>query len=196
MTGSKEIFEEMREAELQDERFPPIPTGPRSVEILPGSILVLNKANAADFHQRMKEMIRETGYGLFEYLEAIKFFEKVKACINGDKQAKIPEDKEFIGMIRDEILKYPKGVLTTERGVKFEAAETGTAYDFSQCNDASLLQLEQEAAAAADKLKERKEFLKKLPGAGIEVLDKETGEVASIYPPSKSSNSSYKITMK
>lgn len=186
----------IQEQESNTEEFPPAFNGPEQSVIRPGSILVLNKANAKEFHEGMKAMIQETGCGLFEYLETIKFFEKVKAYISGDKQAKIPEDKQFVDLVRTEILKYEKGVHTTPRGVKFETCETGTAYDFSQCNDQELLKLQSEAEAASEKLKARKEFLKTVAVSGLDVIDTDSGEVYKIYPPSKTSNSSYKITMK
>ena len=41
----------------------------------PENIPVLSKQNAATFHRQVKERIFETGTGLFEYVEAVKFFD-------------------------------------------------------------------------------------------------------------------------
>lgn len=166
---------------------------PAVTSIESGTIL-LTRENAASFHSRMKSMIMETGHGLFEYLETVKFFEKIKDVINGNSQAKVAEDKEFIDMVRTEIAKYEGGKFTSSRGVKFELAETGHKLDYTNCNDPELLRLEQEAKAASDKLKERQEFLKNLPSAGVDVLQ-DGGEVVKVYPPAKSSKSSYKMTL-
>src|SRR6186713_2234843 len=50
---------------------------PQEIILSPGSIVTLSKTNAAAFHAQMKDMIKDTGYGLFEYVEVLKFLEKV-----------------------------------------------------------------------------------------------------------------------
>lgn len=169
---------------------------PQEVVLSPDNILVLSKSSVRDFHETVKARIKDTGYGLLEYLEVIKFFEKLKDVINGDSQAKDPAekegDKELKQMVREEIAKW-NGKYTSTRGVKFENAEVGTKYNYTLCNDPVLLQLEGDAKAAADRLKERQEFLRKLPTEGIEIRNDD--ELVTIYPPSKSSTSSYKITL-
>ena len=163
--------------------------------LAPDNIPVLSKQNAATFHQMAKARIFEQG-GAFEYIETIKFFEALGKQINGDSNAKIEGDKEFVSFLRDEIERNgEKGKYTTGRGVKFEVAETGSSYDFSQCNDPELAELEEKAKIAADAVKARKEFLKTVPAAGIEMLDRSTGEMITVYPPSKSSKSSFKVSL-
>jgi hypothetical protein len=166
---------------------------PQEIILAPGSIVTLSKTNAAGFHLQMKEMIKDTGYGLLEYVELLKFFEKIKEQISGNSQSNIPEDKEFTSMVRDEVAKHGKAA-TTPRGVKIELAEVGSSFDFTQCNDPELVTLEAEVLAANEKLKARKDFLKAVPTKGMEIITGE-GEVITIYPPSKSSKSSYKVTL-
>ena len=163
--------------------------------LTPDNIPVLSKENAASFHSIAKARIFETG-GAFEYVETIKFFEALGKQINGDSAAKIEADKEFISFLRDEIERNgEKGKYTSGRGVKFEVAETGSAYDFSKCEDPILVELEAKAKEAADQLKQRKDFLKTVPPSGLSILNETTGEVVTIYPPSKSSKSSFKVTL-
>lgn len=168
---------------------------PHAVVIQPGDMIVLSKTNAQEFHQRMREMILETGYGMFEYLEVLKFFENVNKQVRGDSQSKIPEDKELIQAVRDELSKYEKGKYLSARGVKFEMAETGTTYDFSGCNDEELNRLEAKVSAAKEELKQRQEFLKTVKSEGLIITDSESGETYTVYPPLKTSKSSYKITL-
>lgn len=168
---------------------------PQELIISPGNVLTISRVNAKEFHNQMKEMIMDSGYGLFEYLEVVKFFEAVKECISGNSQSKIPADQQFIELVREELNKHDKGKYTTNRGVRFEIAETGTYYDFSGCNDTELLRLEWAEEAAKNAVKERKEFLKTVPKDGLIVTNGETGETETIYPPVKNSKSSYKITM-
>ncbi len=162
-------------------------TAIHTIEIRPDEILVVSKTNAKSFHAGVKDRVKETGYGLAEAAEMYSFIEKVKE--------EAAADPEWRDMIRAEVAKYGKDAWVTPRGVKFEAAEVGTKYDFSKCNDPELLELEEIARKANDALKERKEFLKTIPAAGIVVVADETGAVDRIYPPSKSSTSSYKISL-
>lgn len=78
---------------------------------------------------------------------------------------------------------------------KVEIKETGTKYDYSQCNDREIIELTEEQEKIAVKIKARETLLKALPLEGIERVD-ENGEVVRIYPPSKSSTTSVAITLK
>lgn len=163
--------------------------------LAPDNIPVLSKQNAATFHQMAKERIYENG-GAFEYVEMIKFCSLLDKQINGDSASKIEADKEFISYLRDEIERNgEKGKYTTGRGVKFEIAETGSSYDFSKCDDPVLVELEEKAKEAADAVKSRKEFLKTIPLSGLDTIIEGTGEVVKLFPPSKSSKSSFKVSL-
>lgn len=165
--------------------------------LTPDNIPVLSKQNAATFHAKAKERIYEQG-GAFEYIEVIKFFAALDKEINGDSSSKKEPDKEFIEYLREEIAKQGNGgdkaEFKTERGVKFTLAEVGSSYDFSQCGDQELYDLELAATNAANEVKKRKEFLKTVPVAGLEILTKD-GELVTIYPPAKSSRSSFKVSL-
>lgn len=167
------------------------------IVLTPDHIPVLSKQNAAAFHQQAKERIYEQG-GAFEYIEVIKFFAALEKQISGDKQTKIEEDKEFIDYLREEIKRQGNGgdkaEFKTARGVKFTLAEVGTTFDFSQCDDPILLDLERHVKQLTDRLKERKDFLKTVPVSGLDIVTSE-GEVAKIFPPSKSSKSSFKVQL-
>jgi hypothetical protein len=97
-------------------------------------------------------------------------------------------------MIREEVAKYGKGGYVTPRGAKFELAEVGYKYDWNACQDPILEQLESEVNSLKDRLKQRQEFLKTVPKEGIDIIF-DGGEVCRIYPPIKTSTSSYKVTL-
>jgi hypothetical protein len=164
--------------------------------LTPDHIPVLSKQNAATFHAKAKERIYEQG-GAFEYVEVIKFFAALDKEINGDSQSKKEPDKEFIEYLRDEIAKQGNGgdkaEFKTERGVKFTLAEVGTAYDFSKCNDPKYLDLLLAVEDAKTELKLYQDFLKTVPAKGLEVLRDD--ELITIYPPAKSSRSSFKVSL-
>lgn len=100
--------------------------------------------------------------------------------------------KEFTEYVRDEVSKNGKDI-TNPSGAKIELAETGVKYDFSNCGDHQLQMLQQQLESIETSIDERKKFLKTLPTSGIEIVDGD--EVYRVYPPSKSSTSSYKITL-
>ena len=158
----------------------------QELEISPEMFLVISKQNAKEFHNQVKSRVLETGFGLMEYVEFVKFITKVDEVLS--------EDKEYKDLVRTEIAKWGKEAFVTPRGVKFESAETGTKYDFSKCGDPTLPELELEAQIATLKLKKRLDFLKNIPVEGLDVIT-DGGEVSKIYPPSKSSTSSYKVTL-
>jgi hypothetical protein len=168
----------------------------QQIILAPDNIPVLSKQNAATFHGNVKARIYETGNGLFEYIETIKFFAALDKVISGDTASKIDPDKEFLSYTREQIkLNADKDTFTTPRGVKFALAETGTSYDFSNCGDPMLERLENEAKLAADNVKARKEFLKACDSKGVIVTDATTGETVTVFPPTKTSKSSFKVSL-
>lgn len=120
-------------------------------------------------------------------IEAAELIAKLQLMID-----EIRDNQDFIDGVRDEIAKYGKNV-TTSSGTKLELSEHGKP-DYNTCGDPILGQLEQAAKSASAALKERQEFLKKLPASGLDIITPE-GEVVHIYPPGKISTSSYKVTI-
>lgn len=79
---------------------------------------------------------------------------------------------------------------------KFEIKEVGTKYDFSNCGDHQHQRLSQKVESFSNELKDREKFLKTLTPKGLSVVDEETGEMLTIYPPSKTSTTSVAVTLK
>lgn len=141
---------------------------------------------------QIKEIANETVLNVLEAGNPLLIAEAISAMEAFVKEVK--DSPEFKSYVREEAEKYPKGFVSPS-GAKIELAETGTKYDYSQCGDKEWEMLDVEMKSLKEKIAEREKFLKNLPGAGIEQLNKETGEVTMIYPPSKTSTSSYKITL-
>lgn len=121
-------------------------------------------------------------------IQALELIAKMEYLIK-----QIKGSNEFIDLLRTEVEKYGRA-LTTPTGVKIELAEVGTKYDYSQCNDDILCELEYQLTFYETKVKERKDFLKTIAKEGIDIIS-EGGEVKRIFPPSKSSTSSFKTTI-
>jgi len=107
----------------------------------------------------------------------------------------LKNNKALKSAVRDEIEKYGK-CYTTTSGAKLELAETGTSYDYSVCGDNYLTKLNKELEDLTSKIKSRQDFLKTIPLSGLLTIDEETGEAITLYPPTKTSTSSYKVTIK
>ncbi len=78
-------------------------------------------------------------------------------------------------------------------GAKAEAAELGTEYDYSLCDDPELADLTQKAEKAKTALDARKKFLQGLTKSTTIVTD--DGEIVTVNPAVKKSTNGYKITL-
>lgn len=154
---------------------------PNGLEVFEKS---LTKTKIKSMAQQAIERVREDGNPL-QVAEAISamehFIKEVKA------------DESFKDYVREEVINNQK-CFVSKSGAKIELAETGTKFDFSQCNDMVYIDLNIELDFLKIKIEERQKFLKALPESGIQKVE-EDGEVVLLYPPSKSSVSSYKITL-
>lgn len=108
--------------------------------------------------------------------------------------AELKKSPEYLDYLISEVAKYGKG-MTTSSGTKLELTEVGVKYDFSQCNDPELVELEADLVYLEERIKQRKDFLKAISPSGLNTFDVNTGEAITLYPPSRSSKSSVKCTI-
>ena len=121
--------------------------------------------------------------------EAIDVIAKMEYLIK-----EIRANNDFINYVRGYITLQGKEI-ELNTGTKIELAEVGVKYDFSKCNDEQLLNLEESKIQLDNLIKERQAFLKSLPSEGMDIVTP-YGELVHVYPPSKSSTSSFKVTLK
>ena len=84
----------------------------------------------------------------------------------------------------------------TYQNAEFSIKEVGTKYNWEKCDDVELSDLLLQTENLKEKLKAKQDFLKKVPLAGLAVLNEETGETYKVYPPSKSSTTAVSISLK
>jgi len=118
-------------------------------------------------------------------------------------QVKAMED--IIKLLNDNTI-YKKAILEEAQkhegrsfiyqNAKVEIKEVGTKYDFTKCGDVEWELLDQQVTSSTFYKKERETFLKTVPAKGLELINKLTGEVFTVYPPSKSSTTSIAVTLK
>ncbi|MES2428279.1 MAG: hypothetical protein V4560_14965 [Bacteroidota bacterium] len=102
--------------------------------------------------------------------------------------------KRYRSLVMDAAAKY--GAKFELHNAAFSVSEVGVRYDFSMCGDPYLERIEKDKVRADAELKTRQELLKTVPVTGMEIIDTETGEAVTIYPPSKSGTTALKTTLK
>lgn len=143
----------------------------------------LKKSEISNLANVAVESLLESG-NVLEVAESLSAMEEFIKSVKGDKR--------FTEYVREETTKFGKQ-FSSASGAKIELAEVGTKYDFNVCADPELQRWEQQLTSAEDMVKKRKDFLKTIPVEGIEIITDD--EVVRVYPPAKSSTSSYKITL-
>ena len=103
------------------------------------------------------------------------------------------DDDRIKDSVLSDIEKYGKE--RSWNGAKVAIKEVGVTYDFSECNDPILDNLQKQKAWLDEQIKAREKFLKNLTEKYTH-LDEETGEVFTIYPAIKQSRQGYSITFK
>ena len=142
--------------------------------------------------------VLEGKHSAIEAMEAFSYMGKVAVELKDqvDESGKI----KMVDLIRQEISDHAedKKNFTTAKGSKFVLAEVGTAYSFENTGDTQLPILNKQLEELKKKIKAREEFLKKLTTPiKIKEPNIETGEEVEVelFPASKSSTSSYKLTL-
>jgi hypothetical protein len=143
----------------------------------------LTEKDIAQMVSNSIEHILETG-------EVLKVAEAISCMEHFIKGVK--DDPRFKEYVREETSKYPKGFISNS-GAKIECIESGVKYDYSGCGDIQWETMDAEMKGLKDRITEREKFLKNLPLEGIEVRHED--QLIHVYPPSKSSTSSFKITL-
>lgn len=95
--------------------------------------------------------------------------------------------------VLSEIEKYGKSV--DMFGAKLDIKETACKTDYSGCGDIIYNRLIEQKEELDKRIKEREASLKVLSSSRTEI-DEETGEVFTIYPPARSSVTSFAVTFK
>jgi hypothetical protein len=93
----------------------------------------------------------------------------------------------------NEISQYEKN--TVIKGSEFSIVEAGVKYDYSECNDIEHNKLTIQIEALKSALKDRETFLKAIK-APMQMIDENSGEVYTIFPPKKTSSTTLKVTFK
>lgn len=98
-----------------------------------------------------------------------------------DSQDGIKED------VLSEVNKFAKGQEIAKLGARIEPMEAGIKYNYESCGHPRYAVLKKE-------LKDLEEFLKALKQKTV-MVDEDTGDIITLYPPLKTSTSTVKVTL-
>jgi hypothetical protein len=79
---------------------------------------------------------------------------------------------------------------------KISIRETGVDYDYRVCGDEVLNKLLSTKEQIDNEVRERRAWLNNVPSTGVSIVDKDTGEVSTIYPPAKTSTTTVVVSLK
>ena len=161
--------------------------------------LVVSDSSAKAIAHKVFEDVTEGRISAVTAIEAFALMSKVHAELKDmvDESGKI----SMTGLICEEISINAEGKkeFITPKGTKFKLAETGTKYDYASSGDPLYNNLSAKKKELDKEIKKREEFLKSISDFIImSIPDPTTGELLeniTITAPTKTSNSSYTVTL-
>lgn len=150
-----------------------------------------NEFTKTDIKLLSDQFIESTMNGSIDVFQTADIISKLEFLLK-----EIRGNKQFVQFVTDELsIRGEGGKIELSNGTKIETIEGGIKYDFQSCNDIIWQSLVSLKESAEDQLKQREAFLKAVPSSGMKVIDESTGEMSEIFPPTKTSTTTYKVTL-
>ena len=151
----------------------------QSLELTPERITKETIREKADL---MMNLIDEGHVNPMDVALRLKYFEDLSAALK----------ERFRRYVLDELGKYAKGERIVRYNGLFTVKEAGVKYDYAACGDPVWDSLNGELERIKSLMKEREKLLKSVKGI-MTIVNEETGEVATIMEPGKSSTTTYQV---
>lgn len=151
------------------------------------SLFETNKEQRQDFAIRVVEALDNGSVDPLKVHLQVKCMEDIIKLLNANTRYK--------GHVLDAASTYGQKSFEYQNS-KLEIKEVGVKYDFSKCEDPTLISLYSKQSEIDAAIKARETMLKTIPSKGMIITDDETGETFTAYPPAKSSSTSVAITLK
>lgn len=160
--------------------------------------IVISKPAADAVAQRFYDQVMEGEKSPTQIVEFINFVASVGDALKNKEDIK--GKNKWVDLVREEIEKNgEKGKFVSKYGTKFSLQEVATKYDYTKCGDPIWTNLNAQIEELKEKIKVRETFLKSLTTAvQMSFPDPSTGELlenVNLFPPVKSSTSSYKTEL-
>ena len=144
-----------------------------------------NKEKIQSMTKSVKSMVLEGEVNALDVAITLKGMEDFTKALRGD------------ALIQDatlEELEKHGGKTVVFKGAKFSIKDMGVSYDYSECGDPTWDDLNEKMNVLKEKIKAREEFLKSIQGS-VTIVDADTGEVSTVYPPVRRSKTGYAVTL-
>lgn len=148
------------------------------------SLFETTKAQRQDFVQSVVNNLLEGN------ADPLKVHLQVKCMEDIIKQ--LTSSKEYKEICITEAFKF--GKTFEHHNAKFEIKEMGVKYDYSNCGDPVMNELQEKKGNIDLEIKYRETLLKGLPFEGMEIIVDD--EVVRIYPPTKTSTTTVIVNLK
>lgn len=144
-----------------------------------------SKEKAQEMIDRLKNAVEEGTQDPLQLLVKLRFAQRViEESITGIEKHCV-----------DEASKYARGERVTLLGAELSVKETGTKWNYENCNDPVYRDLTEKSGAMKDMIKGREAFLKSLKES-MTIVDDTTGEVVMVAPPMKTSKTIVEVKFK
>lgn len=163
------------------------------------SLFETSKEQRQDFISRVVRSVESGEVDPLKIHLQIKCMEKIIEGITSTDEKKNKEAAPLAKRFKTAVLEAAEKFGAKEfefMNAKIKIGETGTKYDYSQCNDPELAEWTEQHAKLAEKIKARQELLQKTSAKGMTLVNEGTGETYTVYPPSKSSSTNVIVTLK
>lgn len=161
------------------------------------SLFQTSKSQRNSFcHDVIDKLVNEETDPLQIHLQIKAMEEVIDTLTNTDekKNKNFELAKTYKKYLLDAAEKYGKKF--TYQNAEFSIKEVGTVYDFSECGDLELLELQINSKLLIEKIKAKQDFLKTISLSGLVITDESTGDTYKVYPPLKKSTTSVSVSLK
>lgn len=153
-------------------------------ELIQVKQLPVSKADIEDFSNKILDVLESGTQNPLDILLRFKAFERVFEKI----KPKLTE----LSLI--EASKYKEKVIEYD-GAELSVSEAGVSYSYEDCGDSRWESLNQQLTSIKADIKKREDFLKNIVGHET-VVNEDTAEIQTIFPPIKKSTTTIKVTIK
>ncbi len=165
-------------------------------QMSPVSMLALMNSNKSQRHSFCLQIVEQVENGDVDPVKIHVYLKNLEAIFKTLTDEKTGKEfaTRYKAALMDAVEK--EGSKSFEKyNAKLQVKEAGTKYDYSQCGDSKVIELQAAADKAAAELKARQEFLLAVPVSGLVITDQDTGETSTVYPPAKSSTTTVSVTL-
>lgn len=171
-----------------------------TTQLTPTEVLPLFETSKEDREIFIKNIVSAIEEGAIDPLKVhiqIKAMEDIIFGITSTDEKKNARNVEFAKRYRSILLESAQkyGNSFDVHNAKFKVAEVGVKYDYSKCNDPVLDELYIQKKELDARVKEREKFLQNAPISGTTIVNDDTGEATTVFPPSKRSTTSVTVTL-